>query len=149
MILLREEDGPRFLSKERSRDQTGHRYPISWLKSSRQHQTGFTRCKTTRSRRGVCAPASAPTSRQFQLQVNLARQLFHSPRRSCRTTAPDNGAASVPVRTRSFHNKCQRPPNAARHPFPPVESDTVFGVKPSLIMPPEKRVVLDRLPLRP
>jgi len=26
--LLREEDGPRFLSKERSRDQTGHRYPI-------------------------------------------------------------------------------------------------------------------------
>ncbi len=30
-----------------------------------------------------------------------------------------------------------------------LESDTVFGVKPSLIMPPEKRVVLDRLPLRP
>jgi len=24
-----------------------------------------------------------------------------------------------------------------------LESDTVFGVKPSLIMPPEKRVVLD------
>ena len=105
MILLREEDDPRFLSKERSRDETGHRYPIPWLKSSRQHQTGFTRCKTTPSRRGVCAPASAPTSRQFQLQVNLARQLFHSPRRSCRTTAPDDGAASVPVRTRSFHNK--------------------------------------------
>jgi hypothetical protein len=30
-----------------------------------------------------------------------------------------------------------------------LESDTVFGVKPSLIVPPEKRVALDRLPLRP
>ena len=145
--------GPRFLSKERSRDETGHRYPIPWLKSSRQHQTGFTRCKTTRSRRGVCAPASAPTSRQFQLQVNLARQLFHSPRRSCRTTAPDNGAH--PFRSAHVHFTI----SASGHRmllgirFRPVrrylESDTVFGVKPSLIVPPEKRVVLDRLPLRP
>jgi len=52
-----------------------------------------------------------------------------------------------------FTIKCQRPPNAARHPFPPGEAvsreRSVFGVKPSLIVPPEKRVVLGRLPLRP
>jgi len=90
----------------------------------------------------------------FKLQVNLARQLFHSPRRSCRTTAPDNGRH--PFRSAHVHFTI----SASGHRmllgirFRPVmrylESDTVFGVKPSLIMPPpEKRVVLDRLPLRP
>jgi hypothetical protein len=67
---------------------------------------------------------------------------FHS------TELPDNCSgqwgASVPVRTRSFHNKCQRPPercSASVSGDPYLERDTVFGVKPSLIVPPEKRVV--------
>ena len=113
-ILLREEDGPPLIVEGTVTSQNGD--PI-WNALVEVWQTA-PNLALRRARRRAAGGASARQlpnrrARDFQFQLNLARQLSDSWRRACGTTSPDDGEASVQARTRPFHDQCQRPPNTS------------------------------------
>lgn len=61
-ILLRDEDGPPLIVEGTVTSQNGDPIRNALVEVWQTAQISSTTCKTTRSRRGICAPASEPTS---------------------------------------------------------------------------------------